>query len=470
MTTTPVGVKKYTGATLSPFASKLQLKKIFSLDRFCSLVDSRFFKHVYTQTLIPPKAGKLPNKKEVLTTLFHKIEGMRYVPHPPRGFVVSHKRHKVARFVPSLYPDDYFVYYYCIKELEQFIARNKIKGTYGGWLLGGAMRKKEVYDIPISAPENSFNKMAWKKAYTDFQKHAYSLYKKDYKYYAHFDIANFYDSIRLDLLEDNIRSAAPSKFQTVINLLFYLLRNQSKREFNYRERSLGVPQDEIGDCSRILANYYLQRYDAKMNNSATKGSSVYLRYADDQIVATQTEHKARKYVFIASKELNKIGLNLNASKVEILTRDEFYKYWSFDIFELLEIPSPTNFIAAVQLYEEKKKSGIKFKKEPVLRRMISCNLKRLPPKERNLVLQDILEESFLLSSTEYYLGEIFKLLSSVEKVDFLKKLSSLSRTTFFNEFHLRVLRFGGKSLKGKHKQHLDNVKKDLAKLNDLNIR
>ncbi len=40
----------------------------------------------------------------------------------------------------------------------------------------------------------------------------------------------------------------------------------------------------LGDCSRILANFYLQDYDAYMKVECDGQAASYLRYADDQIM------------------------------------------------------------------------------------------------------------------------------------------------------------------------------------------
>jgi len=66
-----------------------------------------------------------------------------------------------------------------------------------------------------------------------------------------------------------------------VNLLFYFLCNWNRGYLNYERQSMGIPQDEVGDCSRILGNFYLQEYDNYLYKLTKKENSAYLRYADD---------------------------------------------------------------------------------------------------------------------------------------------------------------------------------------------
>lgn len=169
-------------------------------DTLKELVGQRFWKHINDKTLILYR-GKTPNRSSFLKRLAIKIEAMKYVPMPPRGFVVSHKENLVVRFIPSLSQEDYCVYFFCIKCIEDEIAKNRVPGTFGGWKLGGKIRKLENSDDDVDSysPDNSFDKFAWKEAWTEYQKKAYQLYRNtDYQFFIVFDLANFYDSIRFE--------------------------------------------------------------------------------------------------------------------------------------------------------------------------------------------------------------------------------------------------------------------------------
>lgn len=353
-------------------------------------VGQRFWRHIHKETLIP-YTKETPNREIFLDELCESIEKMKYVPAPPRGYVVSHKQNLVVRFIPTLTEEDYCVYFFCIKCLEDEIAKNRVSGTYGGWKLGGKIRKLENFDEAPSVPDFSYDRFAWKQAWTEYQKKAYLLQRKSkHNYFIIFDIANFYDSINLRRLEILVREIVGKNKTEIVNLLFYFLANWGKRDLNYDGLSTGIPQDEVGDCSRILANFYLQNYDNTIFDICSKRNSGYLRYADDQIIASPNEKTAKEIMFLASKELIKLGLNLNASKAKLLNKDDFFKYWSFDIFKLLTNPNNKNDIQdGWNIYKKRLDSDIRFKPDTVLKRMLSCNLNRLQKGTR----EDILDKA-----------------------------------------------------------------------------
>lgn len=271
----------------------------------------------------------------------------------------------------------------------------------------------------------------------------------------------------LSRLETIVREAVDKKKTQVVNLLFYFLSNYGKRDLNYGIQTIGIPQDEVGDCSRILANFYLQEYDSKIYKFSTNKKSGYLRYSDDQIIAASSEKTAKDLMFQASKELTKLGLNLNASKAKFLTRTEFHMYWSFDIFKLLQDASDiTKIEKAFDLFKQRIDQGVKFKPESVLRRLLSCDIKKLKKSRKDEVIKFLLAKNFLLSSNSYHFKKIYFLLDKNQKRDFLKLLNELSEEVLFNHFHLQVLKFVRECRIDRKK--IDVVKKNLIKLRDSN--
>lgn len=98
------------------------------------------------------------------------------------------------------------------------------------------------------------------------------------------DISNFYDCIRLDLLETWINEVSDGSSKEIINLLFHFLNYWNKKVNLSNKQTVGIPQDALSDCSRILANFYLQRYDSYMYEVCSRYNCRYFRYADDQII------------------------------------------------------------------------------------------------------------------------------------------------------------------------------------------
>lgn len=415
---------------------------MINYDNFRKLVGSRFWKHIHKETLLPYYA-KIIEREQFLKDLYKEIETMSYVPSPPRGYIVSHKQNLVVRFIPSLTEKDYCVYFFCIKCLEDEIAKNRVEGTYGGWRLGGKIRQMEALDDMPSISDYSYNRFAWKKAWKEYQKKAYKLYKNNNnKFFVVFDIANYYDSIRLNRLEILVRANVNKNKTQIVNLLFYFLENWGKRDLNYEKQNIGLPQDEVGDCSRILANYYLQEYDSNLFLLCSKHKSHYLRYADDQIIAAPSEKAVKALMFVASMELIKLGLNLNASKAKFFTRQEYYIYWSFDIFDLLTDENDKQKIQIAWIkYKERLDKNILFRPDTVLKRFLSCNLFKVDKLTRVEILSESNKKEFITSVNEYYLKQIYRFTELKNGKNYICLLNKLSDEVLYNQYHLRVLKF-----------------------------
>jgi len=406
--------------------------------------------------------------------VFNKIKAMKYAPSLPRGFIVSHKKNLVVRFIPALTREDYCVYFFCLKSLEDEIAKNRVKGTYGGWRLGGKIRSLENFDDVSSMPDNSYNRYAWRQAWTDYQTKAYQFYRnKTFKYFLVYDIANFYDSLKLDRLEKLVRGEVKRNKYQELNLLFYFLSNWNKKYLYYEQQSIGIPQDEVGDCSRILANFYLQNYDKYIFALAHKKHAGYLRYADDQILGARNEKDVKELMFRASEALARIGLNLNAHKAKCLNRRQFALYWSFDIFQLLTNPNNAKkilkaYIKFKRILKLEAEGKITLNSQAVLKRLRNCKIKKLPKSACRDIIKIAQEESFILNCNSFYLGQIYSLLGTKATIKFIIRLNDLATKVLYNQYHLRVLRFAKE--KRLPSRRFLKVEKCLKKLNVLDLK
>lgn len=189
----------------------------------------------------------------------------------------------------------------------------------------------------ISVSEYSFNSAAWARAYGDLNAKLYATAKaRNYKYIAELDIANYYDSIRLDILEIRIRELVDEEHADIISLLFHFLNYWNRNTNLYNKQTIGIPQDAMNDCSRILANFYLQPYDKIVYNLCKQNKCKYLRYADDQFLFSEDKNKLHILIFKVSKALNSLGLSVNQKKAKISTTEDLINYRSFKIFDLLK--------------------------------------------------------------------------------------------------------------------------------------
>lgn len=406
-------------------------------------------------------------KESILNNLYNDIKEKNYYPSIPRNYIYQNKWLWVARVVPVFEIKDYCLYYYCIKKLENKIAFNRVENTYWGWTLWWQIRQKEEEEIKnkvikynefeddvisylwISHPWYSFNPQAWSKAYWDFNSKLFmELNSGSYKNVVEFDIANFYDNIRLDILELKIKEISNREESIEVSLLFHFLQYWNRELNNYNKKTVWLPQDALADCSRILSNFYLQEYDDYMFTICKKYNCTYFRYCDDQFILWEDKSILREILFLSSKKLNSIWLNINQKKVKEKTVKELIDYRSFSIFDIVEWDSSKdieNVECFLDKYFELRDSNeyykLKSKWVSILNRALSCNIKDIELNKKIKFLWYVLEDDFLLSAEMYKFDKIYNLLWEPEKLAFLKKLNTLSENYIHNHFHYELIRF-----------------------------
>ena len=391
-----------------------------------------------------PFDDKPIDKDKYLDHLYNQIQDFTYSPSHPREYIVYNKHNGISRYVPTFKRKDYCVYYLCVKLLENEIANNRVEGTFGGWTLGNPIRLKEEQELLELdyIPFNTFNELSWANEWRSFQGIA-RKYKDlaDHNYFINLDIANFYDTINLTVLERKLRHIVSKNKQNVVTLLMHFLHGWNKRLEGYSSKTIGIPQDEIGDISRILANFYLQDYDLLMSDVCKKYDAQFIRFADDQIIFAKSKEDARKILFEASKDLFKINLNLNSGKVkEFESKESFEQYWAFEIFDLLQDKEDGDKInEAIKRYFDLKKSNVQFRDYSVLKRFLSINLNLIKPEYKHKILAVYYNIDVLSTLDLWHFRRIRQLANNDN--DFFELLDSLIPTSLFNSYHFQLLRF-----------------------------
>ena len=429
---------------------------MINFDDFKAIFDSRFWRTL-RESVVPYDDGERPKSKiEFLQLLYNDIKQFNYSPSIPRGYIIYNKHNNIARIVPTFSYRDNCVFFFCIKSLEDKIAINRIEGTFGGWRLGNSIKEKETKEVDGDyVPFLSYDRSKWSENWKEFQKRAYEYSREnEHGYFIKTDIANFYDTINLSILESKIRTTLNNTDPLILDLLFNFLGNWNKRFEGYARKTVGIPQDEIGDNSRILANFYLQDYDRFMLELCSEFSSRYLRYADDQIIFSPDQYTAREILFHASKELTKINLNMNSGKViEFPDRKSFDLYWAFDLFFKMEnIDDSRQANEIVKIFFNLLDRNENFRWESVLRRILSIDFNMLSMELRHRLYSKIYNEEFLSNTDFWYMKRVGE--KTENKDEFYSILDSLINRVKYNSYHYNLLKFNKKFRKNMSNEKL----------------
>ena len=424
-----------------------------------------FYNHIRKESIVPFNTNSV-KKEDVLRQLYRDIQEQTYQPSLPREYIISNKSNYVSRIVPTFSLRDYCLYFYCINILQEILCNeeDRTEGTFGGWQISNPITsiektEKEIllenmewYEY-ISVSTLSFSQ--WIKNWKEFSKLSYakslefsSNCGQDEYVVAIFDITNFYDNIKFDILENKLRLKCQShEHNKIIDLLIYFLKYWNKPFEGYHPKSVGLPQEETGDCSRILANFYLREYDKEIKKLCNEYKCDYLRFADDMTIFAPNKKIAEYILFEASKYLHKLGLNINCSKVKFFNKAGFQIYQAFEILALLDDKkSKEDFNKALCMYFQNKDEGKIFRNDRVLRRIITIlatkNSNYINTNYKDRLFDELLSDENLSISNKLYLNKIYKIMCNEGKEkDFFTKLDELVKDINFNSYHYNLLGF-----------------------------
>lgn len=152
-------------------------------------------------------------------------------------------------------------------------------------------------------------------------------------------------------------------------------------------------------------------------------------------------------MFEASKELFKIDLNVNSSKVkEFQSKAEFEKYWAFEIFDLLRDTENQEMInKGVEQYFSLLDSGARFKDSSVLKRLLTVNFKLIDPKYRHRLLSGFFDQDFLSGLNLWHFKRIRAAVDN--DTEFFGQLDSMIKSALFNSFLFNLRLFYSKERK-----------------------
>ncbi len=425
----------------------------------------KFWQTITKNSLIPLE--KIPAKDELLKKLYGEIISSSYRPRDPRAYIMVNKGSSITRTLPVFEPEDVCYYYYYTKKIEPFIDGNRVPGTFGGWSLGGVVRKAEElektytassmhqYEMPdgnivgvddseeYSIPA-SFNPKAWAAEWQDYNKTLYTMSRGDvYDSVAELDIANFYDNINVDVLEEKLKVSGVDPED--IEKLLYFLRNWGGYTNTAKTSHKGIPQDEVADCSRLIANYYLQDFDTEMYLLCREYGAKYFRYADDQIVMARSQKDLQEIITKASLKILRHGLCFNHTKSKLMTKTEFEEHFSFNWF--IEQSGKTildekDFDREVVYYQDNMKI-LRNRGISVFLRLLGLSSPHIGKDSIKFLREGVINTDFLTSPKlkKWHLKRIFDLINDGERAKLFVDLDMYSDTLLHNSYHYTLLGF-----------------------------
>ena len=415
---------------------------------------NRSFWRVFKDHSFPLRVPQTAKEKAALVdSVWAAISSARYAPSIPETEIVINKGHGVARTVPVFCIEDYCVYYFCIKELEDVLCVNRTPNTFGGWTLGGKFRQQENADVECELTDYgrySFNPRAWTHAFGEFNSLLFAqLDRHAYSHVLQFDLSNFYDSVRLDTLERWIREEADSEKGWQVTLLFYLLNQWNRRNTGLHPQSVGLPQDVLADCSRILANYYLQKYDQFAAAICSGNGALYFRYADDQMILLNDPGSVERLLLLITRRLDRFGLRVNQKKVDLWTAAELQDHRCRAIQAIFakkkDNQNPAlvrQFVDAYLAIPKAKLAKTWDRGLPLLNRLLWSNLESLPKPLFNTVVTRLTSDEYLLRADNKKLARVRQLNRMRPRpIDLAVRLRSIGQQSVHNAYHYEVLSF-----------------------------
>ncbi|OGZ45070.1 MAG: hypothetical protein A2756_05445 [Candidatus Ryanbacteria bacterium RIFCSPHIGHO2_01_FULL_48_27] len=450
--------------------------------------DKQLWDWMRKDSIYPYPSISLAGRESYLKKLYQRVNKRLYYPQPALDYLSLNKGKGVLRVVPVLSLDDLCVYYYCARKLEKFIAKNRVSTTFGGFGLSGKLRRLEDAELDRAIQDSQtkeviylddeygysvryiFGARKWYHEWGDFNRKLYfCCLKNSDGYAAQVDISNFYDSISLDSLEYKLRKVVGASSSDIVYLLMHLLRYWNRHIYFYRQQGVGLPQDLFGECSRILANHFLQTYDKSMSSFCRKLRAQYFRYADDQFFLANNKEILELIIAKASSLLMKEGLNFNQKKVNVSTIKKLKKSFAFRSFSALAgkprlVPALTT--QRMILFYLRNRKNLRKEGLTLLRRILTVlffvnrRMLKLSKLKRHLLSASFLSSNYFMSSRD--LTKIYAILNAKEKARFLRIIEANVKKCLYTYYLYEARKFYGK-----HNQSTRLVSSRIAKVRAL---
>jgi hypothetical protein len=167
------------------------------------------------------------------------------------------------------------------------------------------------------------------------------------------------------------------------------------------------------------------------------------------VIFTRNRQESQTAIYQSSIYLSKIGLNINSGKVKYFDDlESFDRYWAFYMFELIgNGKNVTSLEYAIEKYLELVNSPYDdFRKESVLKRIVTVGFKKIRPYLRHRLISHFFEEEFLISAGYWHLNRLWLEFNEIERQELLGALEDLLPVCNFNSYHYNFIKFAKSNL------------------------
>lgn len=149
------------------------------------------------------------------------------------------------------------------------------------------------------------------------------LKRRGYQHVLDADIKGFFNNIPHHVIMNGVSELVADG--NILRLVEEFLRAGVIEDGVFTSTDLGTPQG--GVISPLLANITLNSLDWTLHNAGFR----FVRYADDFVVLTKSETKAREALDLVQQHLASLGLALSAEKTTVTTFRKGFAFLGFDI-------------------------------------------------------------------------------------------------------------------------------------------
>lgn len=163
-------------------------------------------------------------------------------------------------------------------------------------------------NLLTSSPDSIFFLKDWRRTYAVFQRHCQTLFSRDLRWIAHFDIAAFYDTLSHEQLLRRIapRGGAPDTLSRLRVWLRAWAAQDPSQPLDH-----GIPQGPL--ASDFLAECFLLPLDEEMNRAGVN----YVRYVDDIRIFASSRFEAQQAAVRLEVICRSLGLSPQGKKFRI---------------------------------------------------------------------------------------------------------------------------------------------------------